>query len=65
MTLEEARRHIGHGVVYQRPGRRVWEQGVITSVNDTYVFVRYGSQTGSAATYPQDLELLARSSGEG
>jgi len=59
MTLEQAREHVGHGVVYQRPGRRYWEQGMITSVNDHYVFVRYGSQAGSAATYPEDLELMA------
>ncbi len=31
------------------------EFGVITSFNGTYVFVRYGSNTGSQATSPGDL----------
>lgn len=65
MTLEQAREHVGHGVVYKRTDdrRRSWEQGVITSVNDTFVFVRYGSQITSAATYPEDLELMAPGGG--
>ena len=32
------------------------EYGVITSFNDTNVFVRYGSNTGSQATRPEDLK---------
>ena len=42
MTIEEARAHIGDGVVYT-PAHGEPEDGVITSVNDRFVFVRYGS----------------------
>ncbi len=62
MTLNEARRHVGHGVVY-RTAHGPTEQGVITSVNDAYVFVRYGTDAGSQATRPEQLELLARERG--
>lgn len=58
MSINEARASIGRLVVYRRPGQAP-DEGVITSVNDLYVFVRYGSQTGSAATNPSDLELVS------
>jgi len=58
MTLEEARTSIGLLVVYRRKGQKP-DEGVITSVNARYVFVRYGSQVGSAATNPADLERVA------
>jgi hypothetical protein len=58
MTLDDARAHVGDGVVY-RPAHGAREQGVITSVNDAYVFVRYGADQGSKATRPADLQLLA------
>jgi len=32
------------------------EHGVITSFNDTYVFVKYENNTSSQATRPEDLE---------
>lgn len=56
MTLAEAREHIGHGVVYN-PRPDLAEDGVITSVNDHWVFVRY-TQWESKATNPADLHLL-------
>jgi hypothetical protein len=73
MRLEEACGHVGFGVVYSPGhyherwtgmgllsspalGRKV--NGVITSVNDTYVFVRYAGDQHSKATAPKDLELL-------
>lgn len=34
------------------------EDGVITSVNDTYVFVQYVGDRHSKATRPEDLEFL-------
>ena len=49
MTLDEARSLIGNAVVYRPLGGPV-EQGVITSVNDYFVFVRYGADTHSKAT---------------
>jgi len=58
MTLEEARASIGLLVIYRRKGQK-FDEGVVTSVNDRYVFVRYGSQVGSAATNPADLERVA------
>jgi hypothetical protein len=50
---------IGRKVVY-----REIEEGVITSFNDLYVFVRYGSSTTSAATNPSDLEWSHRTASE-
>jgi hypothetical protein len=64
ITLAHAAEMIGQAVVY-RPGHAgaPIEQGVITSVNDHYVFVRYGNDHGSKATLPQDLEPLHRPKG--
>jgi hypothetical protein len=60
--IEPTPEDIGRGVVYRErgdfPGRKV-EQGVITSFNSTVVFVRYGSNTGSAATARDDLEWVS------
>jgi len=53
---------VGRGVVYTPyPGAQT-EDGVITSINDDYVFVRYQSQHPSArgqATKREDLRWLA------
>lgn len=56
MTLDEARAHVGDGVVYRHAGGA--EDGTITSVNDSYVFVRYAGRTTPAATRAEDLEPL-------
>jgi hypothetical protein len=32
------------------------ERGIVTSTNNTYVFVRYDGDTGSKATYPANLK---------
>ena len=56
MTLEEARQHIDRAVIYRTEGQPP-EDGVITSVNDAYVFVRYRGWGGSKATRAEDLEL--------
>jgi hypothetical protein len=58
MTLEEAREHIGDGVVYLPCGGPA-EDGVITSVNEHYVFARFGTDKASKATRPADLILLS------
>lgn len=58
MTLEEARKHIGSGVVYD-PGHGAREDGVITSVGTEYVFVRYAGDDHSKSTHPSQLSLLA------
>jgi hypothetical protein len=55
LTLEEAAEHVGHGVVYLPQH----EDGVITSVNDRWVFVRYSGDSHSKATNAHDLTLLA------
>lgn len=60
MTLDEARAAVGQPVVYSKFGAADFvgpEYGIITSVGDPYVFVRYGTDTGSKATYPTDLTL--------
>lgn len=64
MTLDEARAHIGHGVVYRPREHRPWagpsEDGVITDVGHIWVFVCYGSPGSTPrATNPADLTLLA------
>lgn len=62
MTLDEARQHIGHGVVYcPAHAADAPEQGIITSVGVKAVFVRYGSDDHSKATRAGDLTLLASS----
>lgn len=55
MTIDEAKTSIGSGVV--RHGDKN-EDGVITSVNSTYVFVQYKGDFHSKATYPDELEFL-------
>jgi hypothetical protein len=56
MTLAQARAHIGAGVVY-RPGHGPVEDGVITGVGPTLVFVRYAGDIGSKGTQPEHLDL--------
>lgn len=58
MTLDDARNKIGSKVIYRTAYGRT-EEGVITSVNASYVFVRYGSDVTSKATAADALELLA------
>jgi hypothetical protein len=67
IELEEARRRLadatvrglGPAVVYRSKGGDKVEDGVITSVGDRWVFVRYrGSLSTSAATDSEDLEWL-------
>jgi hypothetical protein len=63
MTLEEARNNIGKFVIYTpfsdftKGEIHRLQYGFITSVNDRYVFVRYGDGDTSAATDPNDLKL--------
>lgn len=59
MTLDEAREHIGDGVIYQPVGYPT-EGGVITGVSDCFVFVRYRGDGHSKATAAEMLTLLAR-----
>lgn len=58
ISLEDLRpKHVGKKVVY-RPAfapNAAPEHGVITSWNDTMIFVRYRPGGGSAATNPRDL----------
>lgn len=61
MTLDEAREHIGNKVVYRAahiPTDAFGEEGVITSVNSSMVFVRYGADAHSKATYPSDISTI-------
>lgn len=58
VTFENA--NTGSLVTGRIPGTRtVREDGVITSANDAYVFVRYAGDRGSKATRPEDLEWLS------
>jgi len=60
MTIDEARDLLlakgGDAAVIYRP---TGEDGVITRVSGTWVFVRYGDGPGSQATDAADLELPA------
>ncbi len=60
MTIDEARDHIGSAVMY-RPFGKPPEEGVITSVSDSYVFVKYQHQHPSANSIatPADALVLA------
>lgn len=59
MKLSEV--EVGRKVIYtpfEGCGKEQKEEGVITSKNDSHVFVRYGSDIHSKATNPIDLEYL-------
>lgn len=58
MTLTEARAHVGDGVVYSS-GYAPPEDGVITGVSASLVFVRYKGSLHAQGTDPADLTLLA------
>ena len=58
MTLTEARGHIGDPVLYRRSrSPMAAEEGVITSVGVSYVWVRYSDGGTPRATRPEDLTL--------
>lgn len=59
MTIEKAAESIGRAVRYVHPSGRWSEDGIITSVNAHWVFVRYGTDQNSKATAPASLELGA------
>lgn len=50
---------IGRGVVYMPGHGQTNEDGIITSVNDSYVFVRYAGDIHSKATRYEDLRWLS------
>lgn len=56
MTLEEAGRCIGARVIYTAPRGRT-EYGTISSVNASFVFVRYGDSLQAQATPADRLTL--------
>ena len=47
---------IGRQVVYRTAPNYEAEEGVITSFNDHYIFVRYGAEANSKATSWEDLD---------
>lgn len=54
VTITEARERIGDAVIYGDA-----EQGYVTSVNDRYVFVRFGAAAHGVACRPDDLLWMA------
>jgi hypothetical protein len=58
VTIDEAREHIGDRVVYAS-GYNPPENGVITGVSRTSVFVRFDGALHAKGTDPADLTLLA------
>lgn len=57
LTLAEARELVGHPVRY-RPSHGKAEEGVISSVNDRHVFVRFGVAVIGQACRPEDLQRV-------
>ena len=58
--IEPNKKDIGRKVIYtgnRYPGDKPVE-GIITSFNTKYVFVRYGNNVTSAGTNRQDLEWI-------
>jgi hypothetical protein len=55
---------IGRRVIYRDLSGRKIEEGTISSFNDHYVFVRYGSGSTAAATSRRDLEWSHRKPSE-
>lgn len=53
--IEPTRQDIGRTVFYRQPCA---ETGIVTSFNDNVVFVRYGNEPSSKATYPRDLHWI-------
>ena len=60
MTLEQARARVGAGVVYRPHPDAIAEDGVITSVNDRYVFVLYAGDRTPKATPAEALTFLMK-----
>ena len=58
ITIEEARANIGRGIIYRRPYCEA-EQGTITGVSETTVFVHYLGDMHPKGTRPADLEWLS------
>jgi hypothetical protein len=54
--IEPTDTDIGRLVIYHTAHNGHGERGVITSFNERFVFVRYGTQSQSKATIRQDLE---------
>lgn len=60
--IDPEQKDIGRKAIYrERSGFRIGvvEEGVITSYNDYFVFVRYGNDTHAKATRRGDLEWAA------
>lgn len=56
MPISPTNEDIGRRVVYREYLGAKPESGVITSFNDAFVFVRYGTDAWSKATNSADLE---------
>lgn len=56
---EEARENIGRKVVYRPHENAAIEEGVIVSADgDSWIFVRYGSDTNAKATHYSHLDFM-------
>ncbi len=53
--IEVTSSYVGCGVVYQSHPNARFEDGVISSINDRYVFVRFWGDLLSKACRPEDL----------
>jgi len=60
MTTDEAKNNIGREVRYDPFHGADPEFGVITSANDTIIFVRYDGDRHPKATSPEDLTFTQK-----
>ena len=58
LRIDPKVRDIGRQVVYRTAPNFEPEEGVITSFNESHVFVRYGTSVTSQATNRDDLEWM-------
>jgi hypothetical protein len=58
--IEPTEKDIGRAVLYGPRHGQPLEEGVITSFNNVYVFVRYGSDKHSKATLRGDLRWIRK-----
>lgn len=58
MGIEPKPEDIGRKVLYLSPGGETIEEGVIVSINYSYVFVRFGAEQTPKACHRSSLELI-------
>jgi hypothetical protein len=58
MGIELKPEDVGRKVLYHSPGGETIEEGIIASINYSYVFVRFGTQQTPKACHRSNLEFV-------